>query len=138
VSQRTRSTVITASIPALTSTTRISAARLTRVSVSISCLTAFLFSFLLIPTTDDWSNATQIQFCQLSGLADLKTESDYVRQSLVDHLNDIISLGVKGFRFDAAKHVPETDLANIYSRLTIQPYVISEVRCFCFRFSVTV
>jgi alpha-amylase len=81
----------------------------------------------LINTAEDWSNKTQIQFCQLAGLADLKTESDYVRQSLVDHLNLILSLGAAGFRFDAAKHVPVADLQNIVSRLSRTPYIVSEV-----------
>jgi glycosidase len=50
-----------------------------------------------------------------------------VRTSLVNHLNDILSLGAAGFRFDAAKHVPIADLQNIYSRLSKTPYVVSEV-----------
>jgi glycosidase len=87
-----------------------------------------LLELVLTHPADDWSNKTQIQFCQLSGLADLKSESDYVRQSLVDHLNDILSLGAAGFRFDAAKHMPITDLQNIYGRLSRTPYIVSEVR----------
>jgi glycosidase len=92
----------------------------------VSILASLLNSILMIHT-EDWSNKTQIQFCQLVGLADLKTESDYVRQTLVDHLNDILSLGAAGFRIDAAKHVPVSDLQNIIGRLSRAPYVTSEV-----------
>jgi alpha-amylase len=46
----------------------------------------------------------------------------------VNHLNDILSLGAAGFRFDAAKHMPVADLQNIYGRLSKKPYVVSEVR----------
>jgi glycosidase len=77
---------------------------------------------------DDWNNKTQLQFCQLGGMADLKTESDYVRGTLVDHLNDLLSFpGVAGFRLDAAKHIPVADLQAIWGRLSRNPYVTSEV-----------
>lgn len=33
----------------------------------------------------------------------LATETDYVRKTLVDEANDMLSLGVAGFRLDAAK-----------------------------------
>jgi hypothetical protein len=60
-------------------------------------------------------------------MADLKTESEYVRQSLADHLNDILSLGAAGFRLDAAKHIPTADLQSIWSRLSRTPYTVQEV-----------
>mgnify|MGYP000082525963 CR=1 FL=1 len=72
---------------------------------------------------DTWS----IQNCDLVGLNDLKTESDYVRQKIADYLNDLTSLGVAGFRIDAAKHMPAADIDNIKSRLTGNPYIFQEV-----------
>ncbi|KAF9512066.1 glycoside hydrolase family 13 protein [Hydnum rufescens UP504] len=51
----------------------------------------------------DFGNKAQVELCQLVNLADLNTESEYVRQRLAKHLNDVLSLGVDGFRIDAAK-----------------------------------
>ena len=39
------------------------------------------------------------------GMADLKTEDSYVQQVVYNYLLDLKSLGVDGFRFDAAKHI---------------------------------
>jgi glycosidase len=51
----------------------------------------------------DWGNKTEIQTCQLENLADLNTETEYVRSRLAQYGNDLLSLGVAGFRLDAAK-----------------------------------
>jgi alpha-amylase len=59
-----------------------------------------------------------VQHCELVGLADLDTGEDYVRGKIAGYLNDLLSLGVDGFRVDAAKHIPAADLANIKSRLS--------------------
>jgi alpha-amylase len=60
-------------------------------------------------------------------LADLKTSSDYVRDQLAGYLNGLIELGVRGFRVDAAKHMPHQDLAAVFSRLTKQVFIYQEV-----------
>lgn len=79
-------------------------------------------------TTDiNYSNAWSIQNCDLSGLNDLKTESEYVRGKLAAYLNDLSSMGVAGFRIDAAKHMPPADVSNIVGRLTGSPYIYQEV-----------
>jgi hypothetical protein len=75
----------------------------------------------------NWGDRWQIQTCELANLADLKTESERVRSQLVNHANDLLSLGVAGFRIDAAKHMPVGDLQNILSRLSRQVFVTSEV-----------
>ena len=75
----------------------------------------------------NYSDAWSIQNCDLSGLNDLKTESDYVRGKIANYLNDLTSLGVAGFRFDAAKHMPPADISNIVGRLTGHPYIYQEV-----------
>jgi len=76
----------------------------------------------------DFSNRYQVQNCQLANLADLTTETDYVRGILANHANDLLNLGVDGFRIDAAKHVPVGDLQAIFSRLSRKPsYVTQEI-----------
>lgn len=42
-------------------------------------------------------------------------------------LNDLISLGVAGFRIDAAKHIAAGDIAAILSRVNGSPYIYQEV-----------
>lgn len=75
----------------------------------------------------NYSNRWEVQNCDLVGLNDLKTESDYVRGKIAAYLNDLSSMGVAGFRFDAAKHMPSADVANIVSRLNGSPYIFQEV-----------
>ncbi|MEU6554781.1 carbohydrate-binding module family 20 domain-containing protein [Streptomyces sp. NPDC046915] len=88
------------------------------------------------PTSDltiqDYSNLTQVQNCELLGLPDLKTGTDTVRTGIAGFLNSQLALGVDGFRVDAAKHIPEADLAAIESKLTSTtsgsaPYVFQEI-----------
>ncbi|MEU3945097.1 alpha-amylase family protein [Streptomyces sp. NPDC029526] len=66
----------------------------------------------------DYRNRWNVQNCELVGLADLDTGEEYVRRTIAGYMNDLLSLGVDGFRIDAAKHMPAADLANIKSRLT--------------------
>ncbi|MGY1426807.1 alpha-amylase [Streptomyces sp. MN12] len=67
---------------------------------------------------NDYRDRYNVQHCELVGLADLDTGEDYVRGKIAGYLNDLLSLGVDGFRIDAAKHIPAADLANIKSRLS--------------------
>ncbi|MEV0981376.1 carbohydrate-binding module family 20 domain-containing protein [Streptomyces sp. NPDC049915] len=69
-------------------------------------------------TISNYQDRTNVQECELVGLADLDTGEDYVRGKIAGCLNDLLSLGVDGFRIDAAKHMAAADLANIKSRLT--------------------
>ena len=83
-------------------------------------------------TIADFNNYTQVFNCELVGLADLRTGSDKVRDTLADYLNKLLRYGVSGFRVDAAKHIGQTDLAAIESRLhrTVdgtRPYIALEV-----------
>jgi alpha-amylase len=66
----------------------------------------------------DYTNRDNVQNCELVGLADLNTGSDYVRGTIAAYLDHLISLGVDGFRIDAAKHIAASDLAAIKSRLS--------------------
>lgn len=69
-------------------------------------------------TVSNYQDRANVQNCELVQLADLDTGEEYVRGRIAGYLNDLLSLGVDGFRIDAAKHMPAADLANIKSRLT--------------------
>jgi len=75
----------------------------------------------------NWADRWEVQNCELVDLSDLATGSSYVRGKLTAYLNDLVSLGVDGFRVDAAKHLPAADLAAILGPVTGDPYVYSEV-----------
>ncbi|MEU1785227.1 carbohydrate-binding module family 20 domain-containing protein [Streptomyces sparsogenes] len=66
----------------------------------------------------DYADRWNVQHCEMGGLPDLDTGEEYVRKTIAGYMNDLLALGVDGFRIDAAKHIPEDDLANIKSRLT--------------------
>ncbi|KAA1471760.1 glycoside hydrolase [Dentipellis sp. KUC8613] len=75
----------------------------------------------------NYDNRTEVQECELDNLADLATETEYVRSRLAEYGNDLLSVGVDGLRLDAAKSIAATDLANITSRLSKVPYITQEV-----------
>ncbi|WP_214110870.1 alpha-amylase, partial [Acrocarpospora catenulata] len=81
----------------------------------------------VINQSDYTGDAWRVQNCELVQLADLNTGSEYVRDQIAGYLNKLTSLGVDGFRIDAAKHISTTDLAAIKSRLTGSPYIHQEV-----------
>jgi alpha-amylase len=81
---------------------------------------------------EDFNNLLQVRYCELVGLADLKTEKPKVQATLARYLNKLIGYGVSGFRVDAAKHVGQPDLAAIAARLNrtvdgTRPYLALEV-----------
>ncbi|MFH8406021.1 alpha-amylase family protein [Streptomyces sp. NPDC018019] len=65
----------------------------------------------------DYRDRWNVQHCELVGLADLDTGEPHVRSRIAAYLNDLLSLGVDGFRIDAAKHMPAEDLAAIKRQL---------------------
>ncbi|CAE6470950.1 unnamed protein product [Rhizoctonia solani] len=75
----------------------------------------------------NYNNRVEVQTCELVNLADLATDTEYVRGRLAAYANDLLSLGVVGLRLDAAKHIPAGDIANILGRLTSKPYITQEV-----------
>ena len=64
-------------------------------------------------TVTDYSNAANVQDCELLGLPDLNTGLPYVRQTIADYLIKLVRLGVAGFRIDAAKHIQQVELDDI-------------------------
>ncbi|MEU6127837.1 alpha-amylase family protein [Saccharopolyspora sp. NPDC047091] len=81
----------------------------------------------------NYDDKDEVRNCELVGLADLATESDYVRSAEQGYLNDLISLGVSGFRVDGVKHMPPEDVGAIFGGLDevpgtgAKPYVFQEV-----------
>lgn len=86
---------------------------------------------------NSYQDAFQVQNCELVGLADLKTEDDSVRTRIADYLIALHSMGVAGFRIDAAKHIAPVDLDAIIAKVNAAaqaanparplPYVFLEV-----------
>lgn len=54
---------------------------------------------------NSWSDPFQLNNGWLVGLADLDTESEYVRDRIAAYMTDLLSIGFSGFRMDAAKHI---------------------------------
>ncbi|MCC7053131.1 MAG: alpha-amylase family protein [Gemmatimonadaceae bacterium] len=84
---------------------------------------------------DSYAVASQVQNCELVGLADLETASEGVRDRIAAYLIALNALGIAGYRVDAAKHVPAIDLDAILTRVNNaaaaagrpKPYVFLEV-----------
>ncbi len=75
----------------------------------------------------NYNDRYEVQNCELANLADLNTGAEYVRGKLAAYLNDLLALGVDGFRMDASKHMPAADIANIRGRLSRSVYMVQEV-----------
>lgn len=84
---------------------------------------------------NDWTSPVQVQDCELLGLSDLNTGSVLVQQRIVTYLQDLVRIGVRGFRVDAAKHIQPVELDSIVTKLARavgvagdpKPYVFLEV-----------
>jgi len=87
---------------------------------------------------ENYGDANQVRNCKLVGLIDLNLGKDYVRGKIIDFMNDLISLGVAGFRVDACKHMWPGDLGAIFGSLSnlntakgfgsgMRPYIFQEV-----------
>jgi pullulanase len=78
-----------------------------------------------------YSDRAQVQTCELANLADLDTGNPAVQGILRTYMQDLLDMGVKGFRIDAAKHMAAQDLAAILDGLTLSgggsPYIFQEV-----------
>jgi alpha-amylase len=79
----------------------------------------------------DYQNAENVTQCELVGLPDLNTALPEVQAQLADYLVDLASLGIAGFRIDAAKHIRSEELATILQqvrdRLDADPFIYQEV-----------
>jgi alpha-amylase len=73
---------------------------------------------------NDYTNKYNVQYCDLVGLPDLLTSSDYVQGQIAAYINKVASYGVKGIRIDAAKHQDANELAGITRRLPSSNFYI--------------
>jgi len=76
---------------------------------------------------EDYSNVEEIQQCELLSLSDLNTSKANVRDQLVKFLRELRTIGVSGFRVDAAKHIKASELKQIVEQLPSDTTFISEV-----------
>ncbi|XP_026284159.1 alpha-amylase 2 [Frankliniella occidentalis] len=66
---------------------------------------------------NNYQNANEVRNCELVGLKDLDQSQEVVREKQVEFLNRLVSMGVAGFRVDAAKHMWPEDLRAIFQRV---------------------
>ncbi|RZC34112.1 Alpha-amylase domain containing protein, partial [Asbolus verrucosus] len=66
---------------------------------------------------NNYQDPVNVRNCRLKSLLDLDQSIDNVREKIVEYLNYLISLGIAGFRIDAAKHMWPQDLEYIYLKL---------------------
>merc|ERR1712088_1212005 len=62
---------------------------------------------------NNYGNADEVRNCYLVGLNDLDGGKQYVREKISGYYNDVINIGVRGFRVDASKHMWPGDLEAI-------------------------
>ena len=74
-----------------------------------------------------YDDEAQVRTCELSNLADLATETPHVRATIAAYLADLVSLGVDGFRIDAAKHIAPDDIAAFTADLPDDVTIMQEV-----------
>ncbi|KAF9424771.1 hypothetical protein HW555_000072 [Spodoptera exigua] len=98
----------------------------------------FNWPHCVINDIDYGTDAWRVRNCELVGLKDLNQGDEHVRNMIVNFMNELIDLGVAGFRIDAAKHMWPSDLRVIYDRLhnlntahgfpaNARPYIYQEV-----------
>ena len=63
-----------------------------------------------------YSDAYQVRNCALSGMPDTATDRDGTREKLAYYLANLMSMGIHGFRIDAAKHMGYNDIDAILSK----------------------
>lgn len=85
----------------------------------------------------EYKNKEEVRNCRLNGLADLKQRDYLVKYRIANYMNHLISIGVAGFRVDAAKHMWPKELQDIYEKLhylnttffpkSAKPFIFQEV-----------
>lgn len=84
---------------------------------------------------ENYQDPNQVRNCRLVSLLDLNQGKDYVRGAIIDLMDELISMGVAGFRVDACKHMWPGDLEYIFGKLRNlnanvgggRPYIFQEV-----------
>lgn len=75
----------------------------------------------------DYQDLWEVQSCQLGTLDDIDTGKPEVQAIIAAYLNDLLSLGVAGFRLDAVKHIDHDELHAILQQVDGEPFVYQEV-----------
>lgn len=75
---------------------------------------------------NNYQNRQEVQNCDLLGMPDIHTGKPAVQDKLATYLKRLLSLGIDGFRIDAAKHIASDELATILAKAG-HPYVFQEV-----------
>ena len=75
----------------------------------------------------DYQDLWEIQTCELGTLDDLDTGKPAVQAKIAAYLNDLLDLGVDGFRMDAVKHIDHDELHTILQRIDGNPFIYQEV-----------
>jgi len=78
-------------------------------------------------TVVNYDNLEEFQTCQLGTLDDLDTGKPEVQAKIAAYLNDLLSLGVAGFRLDAVKHIHHDELHQILQLVDGEPLIYQEV-----------
>nr|XP_021410410.1 pancreatic alpha-amylase [Lonchura striata domestica] len=66
---------------------------------------------------ENYHDISQVRDCRLASLLDLALEKEYVRSRIAGYLNQLVAIGVAGFRIDAAKHMWPADVKAILDKL---------------------
>lgn len=75
----------------------------------------------------DYTNAWNVQNCDLVGLVDLDTQESSVRAVIGGYLQDLMAHGASGVRIDAAKHMATDDVGEILAYLPDDTFAFQEV-----------
>jgi alpha-amylase len=76
---------------------------------------------------NNYNDQHNVQFCDLVGLTDLCTGCSYVQETLGKYLTDLGSIGVDGFRIDAAKHQQADELGAVLAKGPSNHFTFHEV-----------
>lgn len=80
-----------------------------------------------IADADYGNNRNNVMNCDMPGLPDLNTSIGSVQDKIAAYMKDLLSLGVAGFRMDAAKHISPSDLGAIKSKVPGSYFFTQEV-----------
>ena len=80
-----------------------------------------------IASADYNKNRSNVTQCDLPGMPDLDTSNPYVQGKIASYMKDLLSLGVAGFRIDAAKHIKPEELAAIKAQVPGDYFLAQEV-----------
>ena len=67
---------------------------------------------------NSWNDGFLLNAGWLSGLSDLATENEYVRDRIATWIVENLGAGASGIRIDAAKHIRPDDLAAIFKKVS--------------------